>query len=425
MPGVLLTSRLRCLGVATVVAMLGWTADAAGQSFGVELNNTLMPASGAMAGTSIAQPQDLTSAINGNPATLSRFRGTQFLFGGAWAEPTMNVEQTVPIPLLGVDPFAGKSTAQGSAASAIGITQELDMLGLPATLGLGFITAAGGAADFRHIPASNGTNSSLMVFELTAGLGVDLTERLAAGVGLSMGIGLFDGPFVEIGGMTYDYALRGVVGTTYQLTEATTLGAYYQTNQSFQFADAVRFTLGPNTFAQNVNMDLPQNVGFGIANRRLADGRLLLAMDVLYKLWDEADLYDSVYENQWVFQFGTQYSVGKYRLRAGYAFAENPIDPFPLDNVGGVIPPGGPPSVRYTQALLAVTSEHRISFGVGIVDMMPGIDIDFMAGGMFHDSEQLGPTTRSSIESYWIGTGLTWRFGACGAGHAPSQTDIH
>src|SRR5262245_46247762 len=72
-----------------------------GQSFGVELHNTLMPAAGAMGGVSIAQPQDLTSSINGNPATLTQFTGTQFLFGGAWAEPTFNLTQTSNIPVVG------------------------------------------------------------------------------------------------------------------------------------------------------------------------------------------------------------------------------------------------------------------------------------------------------------------------------------
>lgn len=61
-----------------------------------------MPASGGMAGTSIARPQDVTSALNANPAALSQFRGTQFLFGGAWAEPTFTLTQTDPIPLLAV-----------------------------------------------------------------------------------------------------------------------------------------------------------------------------------------------------------------------------------------------------------------------------------------------------------------------------------
>jgi long-subunit fatty acid transport protein len=61
-----------------------------------------MPASGGMAGASIAQPQDLLSGINANPASLTQFTGTQFLFRGALAEPTFNMTQTTPIPLLGV-----------------------------------------------------------------------------------------------------------------------------------------------------------------------------------------------------------------------------------------------------------------------------------------------------------------------------------
>jgi len=35
-------------------------------------------------------------------------------------------------------------------------------------------------------------------------------------------------------------------------------------------------------------------------------------------------------------------------------------------------------------------SQHRISFGVGVADVMRGIDFELMAGGMFRDTEQLG-----------------------------------
>jgi long-chain fatty acid transport protein len=73
--------------------------------------------------------------------------------------------------------------------------------------------------------------------------------------------------------------------------------------------------------------------------------------------------------------------------------------------------------------LLAVTCQHRISAGVGVVDVLPGIDMDLMAGGMFKDSEQLGDFTVTSIESYWIGVGMTWRFGrgACKEVAAPDS----
>ena len=362
-------------------------------------------------GLSIARPQDLTSALNANPATLTQFGGTQFLFGGAWAEPTFNLTQSAPIPLLGVDPYSAKSTAQGVAGANIGVTQSLEMMGLPVVFGLGFMSNAAGGADFRHVPQSNRTNSAFTVLEMAASAGMQLSERLSAGTTLFVGTGLFDGPFVEIGGMTSDYALRGSFGLNYELTDCTSLGAYYQTEQSFRFDNAVQFAAGP-TF--DVNMDLPQNVGLGLANHALLDGKLLLAVDVIYKNWDSANLFSSVYRDQWVLQLGTQYSVGNYRLRSGYAYAENPIDDTPINNIGGVFPPGGPPSVRYTQGLLAVTSQHRISCGVGAVDVLPGIDMDILAGGMFRDSEQLGPSTSTSIASYWVGFGLTWRFGACG-----------
>lgn len=99
------------------------------------------------------------------------------------------------------------------------------------------------------------------------------------------------------------------------------------------------------------------------------------------------------------------------KLRAGYAWAENPIDSTPGPNIGGVVQPGDVRAVRYTQGLLAVTSQHRISAGIGVGDLLPGIDLDVMAGGMFKDDEQLGDFTTTSIESYWLGFGLTWRFG--------------
>jgi long-chain fatty acid transport protein len=391
------------------------------QTFGVELHNTLMPASGAMAGVSIARPQDLTSAINANPASLVQFRGTQFLFGGAWSEPTFNLTQTSSIPALSpeprIEPFSAKSAAPGIPAGNIGLTQDLEELGLPATLGIGFLTTAGGFIDFRHVPESGGTNSGQAIFSLPVALGVELTDRLSLGASMALGIAFFDGPFVEFGGMTPGYALRGTVGANYRVDPFTTLGAYYQTAQSFTFRNAFLVQSTPGELATDVNMQLPQNIGVGFANNELLNGSLLIGVDVLYKLWDEADLYRAVYDNQLVVQFGSQLSRGRYRFRAGYAWAENPLAEDPGLNLGGVIQPGGIPAVRYSQGLLAVTSQHRMSLGIGVVDALPGIDFDLLGGGMFPDEQQIGDFTTTSIESYWLGFGMTWRFnrGSCSA----------
>jgi long-chain fatty acid transport protein len=291
------------------------------------------------------------------------------------------------------------------------------------TLGLGFVTTAGCAVDFRQMPESRGTNCDLVIFDLPVVLGVDVTDRLSLGAGVGMGIAYFDGPFVGVGGMTPDYALRGTVGANYLLTDHTTVGGYYQTKQAFQFDNAFLLEPGPNQTALDVQLDLPQNIGLGVANNALMGGRLLVGVDVLYKLWNEAELFEAVYDNQWVVQLGTQYTMGRYRLRAGYAWAQNPLDNTPGSNLGGVVQPGDLPAVRYSQGLLAVTSQHRIAAGIGVVDVLPGIDLDLMAGGMFRDEQQLGDFTLTTIESYWLGVGMTWRFGrgACERLPAPDS----
>lgn len=402
-------------------AAASFVSVAKAQSFGIELQNTMMPASGGMAGTSIAAPQDLTSALNGNPASLTQFRGTQFMFGGGWAEPTFNLTQSSNIPIVGprprIEPYSAKSTAPGVPLGNFGVTQELSELGLPVTVGLGFVTSSGCILDFRQVPESNGTNTAMTVFSLPISAAVDVTDRLSLGGNIAMGIAFFDGPFVGAGGMTPDYALRSTLGSNYRVTDWTTVGGYYQTEQAFTFDNAVDLDPGIDQRALDVRMDLPQNIGFGIANTAFCEGRLLLAVDVTYKLWNESALFGAVYDNQWVVQCGAQYQLGRYRLRSGYAWAENPIDDTPGRDIGGIVQAGDIPAVRYTQALLAITNQHRISAGVGVVDVLPGIDLDLMAGGMFKDSQDLGPFTHTSIESYWIALGLTWRFhrGAVGA----------
>lgn len=406
---------IRGLPAIVLIAVAGFAATVRAQPFGTELHNTLMPASGGMGGVSIARPQDVVSGINGNPATLTQFRGTQFHFGGAWADVTFKMTQTSNIPTGGpalIQPFSATSSAPGTPAGNFGVSQDFSAFGLPAVFALGFVTSSGGFADFREVPQSNGTNMGSTIFNMPAALGVEMTDRWSVGVTGSFGIAFFDSPFIRHSGMTPDYAMRGTFGSNFKLTDATTIGAYYQTEQSFNFDNAVVIDPLFLPFQANIDvpMELPRNIGFGIANSALMDGRLLLGVDVLYKLWDEAALFKAVYDNQWVVQLGSQLSLGKVRLRSGYVWAANPLDSSPDTNFGGVVIPGGLPAVQYTEGLLAITSQHRITAGVGIVDALPGVDFDMMAGGMFHDGEQIGPFTSTSVSSYWLGAGMTWRF---------------
>ena len=88
--------------LAIVLAIAAHAGLARGQGYGSDLQNIMGPASGGMAGVSVAEPQDVPSAIFGNPATLAQFEGTQFTIGGGWIEgyPTVTYDGKGS-PLLG------------------------------------------------------------------------------------------------------------------------------------------------------------------------------------------------------------------------------------------------------------------------------------------------------------------------------------
>lgn len=388
------------------------SGTAQGQSFGIELFNNLMPASGAMAGASIASPQDVQSSINGNPATLRQFRGTHFSFGTVWVEPTYNLTQPIDLPLFGVSAFPEtKSDAQGIAAGNIGVTQDYSSMGLPVTVGMGLVAGGGGGVDFRQQPNSNGSHASLVALDVINSVGVDLTDRLAVGATLALSAVTLDGPFVGITSSSTDYALYGKLAFNYELLPDTNVGAYWRTKAGFTFDNLVQFPITGSQYF-NVSADRPEVFGIGIANSSLMDGKLLIAVDGRFQRYSDADLFGALFEDQWAVQVGAQYSpTCRCRLRLGYAWNENPMREIVPASAGGVLPPGGVAHIKYMQAMFAAIPQHRITGGFGVRDVMPGVDVDLFAGGMFEATQTFSfSQTTASVESYWVGLGLTWRF---------------
>ena len=380
------------------------------QSFGVELLNNLMPASGGMAGASIASPQDVQSAVYGNPATMTQYRGTQFAFGGAWVEPTYNLTVAEPgLPFIGVSPFTdAKSDAQGVAPVNIGVTQDFSAWGMPFTMGLGFMAGSGAGVDFRHIPQSNGTHATLVALDVVTGAGVDLTDRLSFGASMILSNATLDGPFVGITGSAADYALRGTVGFDYDLRPDTILGVYWKTKAEYTFENIVGFV--PGTY-WDMSVDRPELLGVGLSNCSLLDGRLLLALDAIYQQYTETALFGSLFNDQWSLQLGAQYAVNdRVRLRLGYAWNENPMRDSVGDRINAILPPGAAAHVQYVEALFAAIPQDRITGGVSVRDVLPGVDFDLFAGGMFEESQTFGITT-ADVASYWVGAGFTWHYG--------------
>ncbi|MGI9517257.1 MAG: OmpP1/FadL family transporter, partial [Pirellulaceae bacterium] len=204
-----------------------------GQSYGVELHNTMTPASGGMGGASIAEPQDLLSAINGNPAAMTQFRGTQFSFGGGWAEANYDLTHTGNNDLPGITPFSSASGTPGTALGNIGVTQDMTVLGLPVTTGVGLITTAGLGVDYAAVPESNNTALTLQILQFQPAIGVRLTDRLSAGASFGLHTSTFDGLFVGSSKATPAYGARGQFGVNFRVNRRTHIGGYYQTKARF------------------------------------------------------------------------------------------------------------------------------------------------------------------------------------------------
>lgn len=383
------------------------------QGYGTDTQNVLMPASGGMAGVSLAAPQDVPSAVFGNPSTLAQFQGTQFTLGGGWAEGYPTVTR------FGfLDPaenFSVTSGTEGFLIPNIGVVQDLSVLGVPGAVGLGVGGLSGLGAEYRgRAPAgtfANSFSSEYLVLGVNAGAGFKLSERLSVGASLTLGVGFEQLGLVQTSAMVHDYGLRGNFGMDYALNGCNTVAAFYQTKLGFQFPNAF---LNPNTNTySDVRIDQPETIGLGFANRRFCGGNLLIAADVYYKLWENADFYRDIFVNQWGFAFGTQLTHGRLKYRLGYSYNTNPINHNVGDSLGGY--PVLQDQIQFLQASeTAVINQHRITAGVGCCDLLfRGMDLDLFVGGLLHASDQFGDHTQASVALYYLGLGLTWRYGNC------------
>ncbi len=384
-----------------------------GQGYGTDTQNVLAPAAGGMAGVSLAQPQDVPSAIFGNPATLTQFHGTQFTLGGAWVEgyPTVSNNGS----LNNGTPFSVTSRTQGFAVPAVGVIQDLRPVGLQGDFGLGLSGLSGLGAEYRGLAPDgsflNNVSSEYMVLGINAGVGVELSDKLSVGAALTLGTGFeqlgFTGPLAS-SAMVNAYGLRGNFGFDYALNPCNTVGVFYQTRLDFTYPNAVRFGSTYN----DLKVSQPETVGLGWANHSLMGGRLLLAADVYYKLWDDAPLWEDVFVNQWAFAFGAQLTHGKLKYRLGYSYNTDPINHSVGDNLDGF--PVGQEAVQLFQASsTAAISQHRITAGFGRQGfLIPNMDLDVFAGVLVNAHEDFG-ASQTSLAMYYAGLGFTWRYGDC------------
>ena len=349
--------------------------------YGYDLHNVLAPRSAGMAGTSIARPLDNVSAIFGNPAALTDWTGTEFTFGATFYKPEVRLDHygglglptyagAAPGAVLdgvagapAVDPGLTITNAhfddavngnEGYIVPQVGVTQDLRPLGLPAVLGAGLTAVSGIGVEFRHVDETLGLGAEFIVLGANFSLGWELNEQVSIGGAATVTYAYLDLGLGATSGVTHDTGMRGTVGLTYEdILPGTRLGMFYMTELQHVFDDIVAVPAfdhqdynRPDINGEPVNssaaldgygakgdvhyasipIEEPRTIGVGLSNETFMDGNLLIAADIMWKNWEEADFWGDVYQDQWIYSIGAQLKNGNWRYRVGYGYADDPTD---------------------------------------------------------------------------------------------------
>lgn len=392
--------------VVTLALAAVSTAHAA--NYGTDLNLTMLPGTGGMAGVGIASPIEPAAAVFGNPATLVNFNdGTSFSFGATFFKPEVKATHN------GGDTgaaWSGDSKMSDYLIPTVAITQPL---GKDLVLGLGLTAISGVGSDFRGVDGSLDPLAELIVFGANAGLAYRVNEQFDVGAAVTIANGYFQAGLSSNTATRHEYGWRGTLGANYHVG-GSSVGAYYRSELSIKYRDVVNYA--PNAF-WDLTLEQPEELGVGISNSSLLGGQLLVSADVVWKNWENAKFYEDIYENQTVVAFGAQLTQGKARWRIGYSHASSPIK----DNVGssvgeatalsynGATIPLTPSLVRYLQATNAeVIWEDQVTVGLGY-ELTKNVRMDAHAGVALSNSETIG-NTKVDAEAWQIGAGLVWKF---------------
>jgi len=401
---------MRNLRFAALTAVAGCliSAQARAGNQGSDLDISLTPAAGGMAGVGVVSPQDPIARQFGNPAALTQIQGdTEFAVGGALLLVDAHADHDGSI--TGV-PFDEDSDATTYLLPEVGAQQRItDKL----VIGGGIHAISGLGSDFRDVSPAVGPLVELVVFGANAGVAYDVTDDLTIGVSSTLGFGLLELGLVSNTGLTHTFGIRGSIGATYDLGPLQ-LGAVYNSPMRLEFDDVTETS--PGNFS-DFDLEQPQEVALGVATKDTLIKDLLLEFNFRWKNWSNAEGYQDVWQDQYIFALGGQYSPGPWAFRLGYSYSTDlqkddvgsSIGNFRSLAVGGGTAPITPELVEFVQATLTQPYwQQQVTAGVGY-ELTEHVRVDAYAGYAFDGARTIGSTSLD-VDEFQAGFGFGWRF---------------
>jgi len=398
------------------------TFNALANNTGTDLNLSMHAIAGGMAGAAYTKPQESSSAVFGNPATLSQFKGVNFDFGASLLKmkEVNNIQSTT---LHGMAPdgsdlnFTNSSISQADNYVLPTIATVIQM-SENSFVGLGLEVDAGIGADYRTDPVTllGGAGEALVGSRVTIPLNIELislnaniagayqvTPELSLGAAITIGFGLaqfgtagntdgLDELGAALGGAVYDFG--GTTSSVHDTALGFSLGATYIEPSGIAYSVAVKSPVKYNfenilyadTLAfkgfQDLPVEQPLEAIVGIAFDDYFASDLLIEADVIWKNWENSSTYKDVYDDQYLYVLGAQFKnvLPNVDFRVGYSYAENPLTERAgnyIDNLNGAgslplganaenlgLVPLATDVVRIVQmTLVPVVWEHTVSTG--------------------------------------------------------------
>ncbi|MEO5356635.1 MAG: outer membrane protein transport protein [Nitrospirae bacterium YQR-1] len=327
--------RFRCSGIIFLSVLMIFSFSSVSIATNGDNLIGVGSASRQMGGTGIAAPQDAVGAIYSNPAAVGDCGKITLDFMGTLFIPTVTNRVTVTNLSYSAD-SASKVYTIPSVAVTIPISKQLKV-GLAAygTSGLGvdyrgtnvdnsryydFSSFYGRPAGSIVYPLQSGTYTNYNSMQFAPFLRYKFDDQFSIGLAARVNYSMLD-----LGsGTSQNYGLGGKIGILYKPVEKVSLGLAYASPIEINFKNVTDFD--GDGVKDNLKLEQPQEVGFGIAVEPIKD-KLLLEADVKWVNWADASGYkDFDWDNQVVVGAGIQFKpVKELALRAGYNYGKNPV----------------------------------------------------------------------------------------------------